>query len=271
MKVETRNEAAPPSKAPAKPFSEILAGTGSAKKSGALPQPKTAQGKAAVEKAKVAADKLPARPGAPMQKTSAPAAKSTAAVSTRVAQAKQQVVERARLTSEKSAKTLNQAHSQSAEASRGRMEDRVDASLRSELARALSEELKAAPARPSSAQPDASSNSERKEASPEAGSAASGASGSAAPSQAQPSGPSAEQRAEAIASLVERISFALKQGQPSLNLDLAGTGNSGAVSIVRTGKGEVEVKIRGGDRSTAQELIAKLGERGLKVRSLEIS
>ena len=91
-----------------------------------------------------------------------------------------------------------------------------------------------------------------------------------ASAQLAPQAPSAEQRAEAIAAMVERITLAQKDGQPNLTLDWSATGKPGSVSITRTGKGEVAIRIRGGDRKGAQELREKLTARGLRVRSLDI-
>jgi hypothetical protein len=74
--------------------------------------------------------------------------------------------------------------------------------------------------------------------------------------------------------MVERIEAAARSGRPALVLGLAGA--AGTVEIVRSGKGEVRVKIRSHGTlrqrllDGSRELEAALAARGLRVRALQI-
>jgi len=151
-------------------------------------------------------------------------------------------------------KALSHAHTRSARTSRDDHDERSEARLRTALQKEIERDPTASIPSPSPAAPaDPSSRSE----------------------PAQQAG--GTERAEAIASLVERMEVALKGGQPTMSLGLVDRSGAASIEIARTGKGEVAVRItaRAGGRealaATGDRIREALAARGLAVKSLTIA
>lgn len=172
-------------------------------------------------------------------------------------------------------RTHARSHGEAAEASASRHVERVEDRLRAGLFAALEKECtppsgRALPERDTEPSQVAASPDERRNGRPGEVQAA------ASPQPPAAAQPSAGQRAETVAALVERIDTALKNGQPTMSLDLADRSGAAAIEITRTARGEVSVRIaaRPGRRAHLQaatgELEAALASRGLRLKSLEV-